>query len=141
MEINYKKNSVAILAINDEYYCSLPDANCIQIPNKPSTPWSDYSTFHPNHPYLFKFKGSYSFNYEEKDTIRYRIDWGDGSGNQTTSFSEQNTTLQVSHRYTSVGYFSIKVTTQLYSEFGDDGWSSWSNYYTIYVWGPLGPEE
>ena len=137
--LNYNLNPFSA-NITDEYRCETFDSNCLQIPNKPSTPWSDYSTFKTNHNYPFKFLGTYSFNYEENDTIRYRISWGDG-GYQTTNFFVQNITRTFSHRYTLSGYFNIRVQTQLYSDFVNEsvGWSSWSNYFTIHVTGAVSP--
>ena len=76
----------------------------------------------------------------EKIDIKYRIDWGDGTGYEYIDFTTQNVSQSRFHTYTTTGYKTIYVRTQLY-DYGSE-LKYWSEYasLSVYVHGPVGPE-
>jgi len=45
----------------------------------------------------------------DNDTLRFTIDWGDGSDSETTDYYQNNTETSVDHTWTSSGIYTVKV--------------------------------
>ena len=89
--------------------------------NSPETPLK------PSGPTFIEVGVEYTFMSSTYDTnggqIRYRFDWGDGNYSNWSDFMSSNTSVSMSHHWSSISNYSIRVMVQDENSMN----SSWSN--------------